>query len=52
MYDTPWPTLARHKREADADDRMSDEVGFYVVEDRGYDSDAHCTFLCSQNNVP
>jgi len=35
-----------------ANDLMSDVVGFYVVEDRGYDSDAHRNFLCSQNNVP
>lgn len=26
--------------------------GCYVVEDRGYDSDAHRAFLRSQNNVP
>jgi transposase len=35
-----------------ADDMMSDVVGCYVVEDRGYDSDAHRNFLRSQNNVP
>lgn len=31
---------------------MSDVVGCYVVEDMGYDSDAHRDFLRSQNNVP
>jgi len=35
-----------------ADDMMSDVAGCYVVEDRGYDSDAHRDFLRSQNNVP
>lgn len=35
-----------------ADDMMSDVVGCYVVEDMGYDSDAHRDFLRSQNNVP
>ena len=31
---------------------MSDVFGCYVVEDMGYDSDAHRDFLRSQNNVP
>ena len=31
---------------------MSDVVGCHVVEDMGYDSDAHRDFLRSQNNVP
>jgi transposase len=35
-----------------ANDLMSDVVGFYVVEDMGYDSDAHRSFLRSGNNVP
>jgi transposase len=35
-----------------ADEMMSDVVGCYVVEDMGYDSDAHRDFLRSQNNVP
>jgi transposase len=35
-----------------ADDMMSDVVGCYVVEDKGYDSDAHRDFLRSQNNIP
>jgi transposase len=35
-----------------ADDLMSDVFGCYVVEDMGYDSDAHRDFLRSQNNVP
>jgi len=35
-----------------ANDMMSDVVGCHVVEDRGYDSDAHRDFLRSQNNVP
>lgn len=35
-----------------ADEMMSDVVGCYVVEDMGYDSDAHRNFLRSQNNVP
>lgn len=35
-----------------ADDMMSDVVGCYVVEDMGYDSDAHRNFLRSNNNVP
>jgi transposase len=35
-----------------ANELMSDVVGCYVVEDMGYDSDAHRDFLRSQNNVP
>ena len=35
-----------------ANDLMSDVVGFHVVEDMGYDSDAHRNFLRSGNNVP
>lgn len=35
-----------------ADDMMSDINGCYVVEDMGYDSDAHRDFLRSNNNVP
>jgi transposase len=35
-----------------ADDMMSDVVGCHVIEDMGYDSDAHRDFLRSQNNVP
>ncbi len=35
-----------------ANTMMSDVVGCHVVEDMGYDSDAHRDFLCSQNNVP
>ena len=35
-----------------ADGMMGDVVGCYVVEDMGYDSDAHRDFLRSQNNVP
>lgn len=35
-----------------ANEIMSDVFGCYVVEDRGYDSDAHRDFLRSQNNVP
>ena len=35
-----------------ADTMMSDVVGCYVVEDMGYDSDAHRDFLRSQNNTP
>ena len=31
---------------------MSDVVGCHVVEDMGYDSDAHRDFLRSQNNIP
>jgi len=29
-----------------------DVFGCFVVEDKGYDSDAHRVFLLSQNNVP
>lgn len=35
-----------------ANDLMSDVVGCHVVEDMGYDSDAHRDFLRSGNNVP
>lgn len=35
-----------------ANEIMSDVFGCYVVEDMGYDSDAHRDFLRSQNNVP
>ena len=35
-----------------ADSLFQDVVGCYVVEDMGYDSDAHRAFLRSQNNVP
>ena len=35
-----------------ADSMMEGVVGCYVVEDMGYDSDAHRDFLRSQNNVP
>lgn len=35
-----------------ADELMEGVVGCYVVEDMGYDSDAHRDFLRSQNNVP
>lgn len=35
-----------------ANDMMADVVGCHVVEDMGYDSDAHRAFLRSQNNVP
>ena len=35
-----------------ANELMADVVGCYVVEDMGYDSDAHRDFLRSQNNVP
>lgn len=35
-----------------ADSLFSDVYGCYILEDRGYDSDAHRTFLRSQNNVP
>lgn len=35
-----------------ADDLTADVVGCYVVEDRGYDSNAHRIALISNNNVP
>lgn len=35
-----------------ANEMMSDVFGCYVVEDMGYDSDAHRDFLRSQNNIP
>ena len=35
-----------------ADDLTGDVVGCYVVEDRGYDSNAHRIALISNNNVP
>jgi len=35
-----------------ADSLFEDVYGCYVVEDMGYDSDAHRAFLISQNNVP
>ena len=35
-----------------ANEIMSGVFGCYVVEDMGYDSDAHRDFLRSQNNVP
>ena len=35
-----------------ADSLFENVVGCYVVEDMGYDSDAHRDFLRSQNNVP
>lgn len=35
-----------------ANEMMSDVFGCYVVEDMGYDSDAHRDFLRSQNNTP
>jgi transposase len=35
-----------------ADDLLADVVGCYVVEDMGYDSDAHRDNLRAQNNVP
>ena len=35
-----------------ADDMMEDVSGCYVIEDMGYDSDAHRDFLRSNNNVP
>jgi len=35
-----------------ANELMADVVGCHVVEDMGYDSDAHRDFLRSQNNVP
>jgi len=35
-----------------ADTITADVFGCYVVEDMGYDSDAHRDFLRSQNNVP
>ena len=35
-----------------ANDLMRDVVGCFVVEDMGYDSDAHRDFLRSQNNEP
>jgi transposase len=35
-----------------ANEMMNDVVGCHVVEDMGYDSDAHRDFLRSQNNVP
>jgi transposase len=35
-----------------ADALTADIVGCYVVEDMGYDSDAHRRELCANNNVP
>jgi transposase len=35
-----------------ANDLMEDVVGCHVVEDMGYDSDAHREFLRGNNNVP
>jgi transposase len=35
-----------------ADSLFEDVYGCYVLEDMGYDSDAHRHFLRSQNNVP
>ena len=35
-----------------ADELTADVVGFYVVEDMGYDSDAHRERLRGNNNVP
>lgn len=35
-----------------ADSLFADVYGCYVLEDMGYDSDAHRAFLRSQNNVP
>ena len=35
-----------------ANDLTAEVVGCYVVEDMGYDSDAHRDFLRSNNNVP
>ena len=35
-----------------ADELFADVVGFYVVEDAGYDSDPHRRQLRSNNNIP
>jgi len=35
-----------------ANQLFDDVYGCYILEDKGYDSDAHRTFLRSQNNVP
>jgi len=35
-----------------ADALFKDVFGCYILEDRGYDSDAHRDFLRSQNNIP
>jgi len=35
-----------------ADQLFSDIYGCFILEDKGYDSDAHRQFLRSQNNVP
>jgi len=35
-----------------ADNLLEDVYGCFVLADKGYDSDAHRTFLRSQNNIP
>ena len=35
-----------------ADKLHEDVFGCYIVEDKGYDSDAHRNYLRSQNNIP
>lgn len=35
-----------------ADDLLADVVACHVVEDMGYDADAHRAALCANNNVP
>jgi transposase len=35
-----------------ADDLLEDVIGCHVIEDKGYDCDAHRRFLIGNNNIP